>query len=573
MQHPHRELTELQRKRLAAASIVIFIVFFAVIFWFVGRPLVQFVSQPEAFRDWVDSMGVWSRLAFIGMMALQIFVAVIPGEPLEMGAGYAFGSIQGTVLCLLGAALGSILVVLFVRYFGVKAVEVFFSREKIQSLRFLQNKQRRNTLFFTLFFIPGTPKDILTYVAGLTDIRLGTWLLITTPARIPSIITSTISGRKVTINVPASYAEAGADPFFFDFTISDGASLEAGSATLINGGDKEMSTDNKVINSAANNSTNPAFTVTYNSGDKKYELRLGSSTGTVISALTVKAENNVTVPYTVEVKVNAAETGALLTSVKVGNTNAVINNTAKTVTVALPYGTNLGSLPLTIEASKLATVTVGGYASFENGDAVSLVRPLKITVVSEDNATTNVYTLTATTASQFTDVQPGDWYYDNVMDAVAAGIVSGRGDGTFGPNDRITRRDFAIMVSKLLLDGEDAPEATTTPFSDVAANDYGLNAIAYCAENGIISGFDGEFRPGDNITRQEAASVMKNALELTGTTSELFADDAAIATWAKANVYACKAAGVFNGDDNNNFNPTSTLTRAEAASIMVNAMK
>ena len=194
MQHPHRELTELQRKRLAAASIVIFIVFFAVIFWFVGRPLVQFVSQPEAFRDWVDSMGVWSRLAFIGMMALQIFVALIPGEPLEMGAGYAFGSIQGTVLCLLGAALGSILVVLFVRYFGVKAVEVFFSREKIQSLRFLQNKQRRNTLFFTLFFIPGTPKDILTYVAGLTDIRLGTWLLITTPARIPSIITSTISG-------------------------------------------------------------------------------------------------------------------------------------------------------------------------------------------------------------------------------------------------------------------------------------------------------------------------------------------------------------------------------------------
>ena len=253
--------------------------------------------------------------------------------------------------------------------------------------------------------------------------------------------------------------------------------------------------------------------------------------------------------------------------------NAVINNTAKTVTVALPYGTNLGSLPLTIEASKLATVTVGGYASFENGDAVSLVRPLKITVVSENGATTNVYTLTATTAAQFSDVNTGDWFYQNVMDAVAAGIVSGRGDGTFGPNDRITRRDFAIMVSKLLLDGEDAPEATTTPFSDVAANDYGLNAIAYCAENGIISGFDGEFRPGDNITRQEAASVMKNALELTGTTSELFADDAAIATWAKANVYACKAAGVFNGDDNNNFNPTSTLTRAEAASIMVNAMK
>ena len=221
----------------------------------------------------------------------------------------------------------------------------------------------------------------------------------------------------------------------------------------------------------------------------------------------------------------------------------------------------------------MATVTCGSYDVTDPDETYDLTSPLRFTVISENRATTNVYTLTATTAAQFSDVNTGDWFYQNVMDAVAAGIVSGRGDGTFGPNDRITRRDFAIMVSKLLLDGEDAPEATTTPFSDVAANDYGLNAIAYCAENGIISGFDGEFRPGDNITRQEAASVMKNALELTGTTSELFADDAAIATWAKANVYACKAAGVFNGDDNNNFNPTSTLTRAEAASIMVNAMK
>lgn len=391
------------------------------------------------------------------------------------------------------------------------------------------------------------------------------------------LVTSTISGKKVTINVPASYAfdTAPSDAkkgFFLDFSVSDGASLTGSSVALINGGDKEMK-DNKVVTSDAS-ATNPNFVAVKN-GDK-YELQMwnGSAYAALTdSYLTVVSENGMEVDYTVEVKVNPAETGAVLTSVKVGNTSATINNTAKTVTVSLPYGTNLGAQELTIEASKLATVTVTGYPNFENGDPVSLTRPLTITVTSENGATTNVYTLTATTAAQFSDVNTGDWFYQNVMDAVAAGIVSGRGDGTFGPNDRITRRDFAIMVSKLLLDGEDAPEATTTPFSDVAANDYGLNAIAYCAENGIISGFDGEFRPGDNITRQEAASVMKNALELTGTTSELFADDAAIATWAKANVYACKAAGVFNGDDHNNFNPTSTLTRAEAASIMVNAMK
>ena len=390
------------------------------------------------------------------------------------------------------------------------------------------------------------------------------------------LVTSTISGKKVTINVPASYAfdTAPSDAkkgFFLDFSVSDGASLTGSSVALINGGDKEMK-DNKVVTSDAS-ATNPNFVAVKN-GDK-YELQMwnGSAYAALTdSYLTIVSENGMEVDYTVEVKVNPAETGAVLTSVKVGNTSATINNTAKTVTVSLPYGTNLGAQELTIEASKLAKVWVGSNL-YTEPVTISLTRPVTITVQSENTATTNVYTLTATTAAQFSDVNTGDWFYQNVMDAVAAGIVSGRGDGTFGPNDRITRRDFAIMVSKLLLDGEDAPEATTTPFSDVSADDYALNAIAYCAENGIISGFDGEFRPGDNITRQEAASVMKNALELTGTTSELFADDAAIATWAKANVYACKAAGVFNGDDHNNFNPTSTLTRAEAASIMVNAMK
>ena len=391
------------------------------------------------------------------------------------------------------------------------------------------------------------------------------------------LVTSTISGKKVTINVPFSFSfdTAPSDAkkgFFLDFSVSDGASLEAAGVTLINGGDKKMNDDKTEVITKDPSANNPTFVAVKNGN--KYELRIwkDSNFSTNVEDLTVVSENGMEVDYTVEVKVNPAETGALLTSVRVGNTSATINNTTKTVTVNLPFGTNLGSQQLTIEASKLATVKVDG-TEYTEPMTKSLTRELEIEVTAEAGAPVNVYTLTATTAAQFSDVNTGDWFYQNVMDAVAAGIVSGRGDGTFGPNDRITRRDFAIMVSKLLLDGEDAPEATTTPFSDVAANDYGLNAIAYCAENGIISGFDGEFRPGDNITRQEAASVMKNALELTGTTSDLFADDAAIATWAKANVYACKAAGVFNGDDHNNFNPTSTLTRAEAASIMVNAMK
>lgn len=83
----------------------------------------------------------------------------------------------------------------FIKVFGYKMVEAFISREKIQSLRFIQNSKRLNLLIFLLFFIPGTPKDIITYFIGLTPMKLGTFLLISSVARIPSVISSTMGGH------------------------------------------------------------------------------------------------------------------------------------------------------------------------------------------------------------------------------------------------------------------------------------------------------------------------------------------------------------------------------------------
>lgn len=175
-------------------GIGIFVLFSAAVAWLIGKPLLQFVSEPEKFRQWVDSHGLLGPLAFLGMMVLQVFVAVIPGEPLEIGAGYAFGAVEGTILCILGAAIGSTLVFLFVRRFGVRAVEVFISREKIQSLRFLQNTRRVHFFLLVAFLLPGTPKDVLCYVAGLTTLKLGPFILISSICRLPSIVTSTIGG-------------------------------------------------------------------------------------------------------------------------------------------------------------------------------------------------------------------------------------------------------------------------------------------------------------------------------------------------------------------------------------------
>ena len=188
------QLTEAHKKKIYLFAIIVALIFIAAVGYLVGKPMIEFVREPERFRAWVDSSGFVSRVIFVGMVVFQLIIALIPGEPLEMGAGYAFGALEGTILCIIGCVIGSALVFLFVRRFGVKLVEVFFPREKIRSLRFLQDSRRLNLLTFIVFFIPGTPKDLLSYFIGLTDMKLGTWLLITAVARIPSIVTSTVTG-------------------------------------------------------------------------------------------------------------------------------------------------------------------------------------------------------------------------------------------------------------------------------------------------------------------------------------------------------------------------------------------
>lgn len=188
------QLTEAHKKKIYLFAIIVALIFIAAVGYLVGKPMVEFVREPERFRAWVDSSGFVSRVIFVGMVVFQLVIALIPGEPLEMGAGYAFGAVEGTILCIIGCVIGSALVFLFVRRFGVKLVEVFFPREKIRSLRFLQDSRRLNLLTFIVFFIPGTPKDLLSYFIGLTDMKLGTWLCITAVARIPSIVTSTVTG-------------------------------------------------------------------------------------------------------------------------------------------------------------------------------------------------------------------------------------------------------------------------------------------------------------------------------------------------------------------------------------------
>lgn len=182
-----------RRKWLSGISIAVVIILATLVTVFICNWLTAF-SQDE-FRDYIRSFGLLGWLVLLGLQFLQVFIALIPGELLESAAGYAFGPLVGTLICYAGVAAASSLVFLLTRKLGIRLVEAFISREKINQLRFINTARKRELLVFLLFFIPGTPKDLLTYFVGLTDMKLGTFLAISLVARIPSVLSSTFGGH------------------------------------------------------------------------------------------------------------------------------------------------------------------------------------------------------------------------------------------------------------------------------------------------------------------------------------------------------------------------------------------
>ena len=177
----------------------------------------------------------------------------------------------------------------------------------------------------------------------------------------------------------------------------------------------------------------------------------------------------------------------------------------------------------------------------------------------------------------YSDVPADAWFAPYVEEAYDKGIVEGIGNGQFGPNTNISRQDFAVMTVRML--GKEA-EAEAMKDSPISFSDtdriagYAKGAVAYCAANKILNGYDtGKFEPTLTITREEAAKILAVAkgLEVTGTPD--FADNSRISGWAQPYVAAVQAAGIFKGDEANRFNPQQKITRAETAKVMVESLK
>lgn len=145
----------------------------------------------------VASFGAFAPVVYVAICLVQVVVAIIPGEPIEILGGILFGAIPGFLLCLLGIALGSASVYYLVKALGKPLIESVMSKEKYNSLKILNDEKKLEVLIFILFLIPGTPKDAITYFVPLTRIKPSKYFVYSTLARIPSVISSTIVGANL----------------------------------------------------------------------------------------------------------------------------------------------------------------------------------------------------------------------------------------------------------------------------------------------------------------------------------------------------------------------------------------
>ncbi len=150
----------------------------------------------------VDNSGMFGLLSLFGLQVAQIFLIIVPGEPIEILAGMCYGGFLGTIFIMVSAFIISTTIFFLVRKFGRKFVYDFCDEKKvakIENSKLFQNPKKIELIMLILFLIPGTSKDLLVYIAGLLPIKPIRFILISSLARFPSVILSTLAGENLAI--------------------------------------------------------------------------------------------------------------------------------------------------------------------------------------------------------------------------------------------------------------------------------------------------------------------------------------------------------------------------------------
>ena len=199
-----KKLTKKERNMAIIRLILTILVFIACIVITIKiLPIVSKLSDENYrvyFKEKVNAMGFKGVIFVLLLQILQIVVAVIPGQPMEIVSGMLYGPIGGIFVCLVGIFIGTAIVFYLVRKLGTDFMQLFFSPEKIDSIKnsnIFKNSAKFEFIMLIIFVIPMMPKDIFIYLGGISPVRPKRFLAIATLARIPGLFLTVYMGNRI----------------------------------------------------------------------------------------------------------------------------------------------------------------------------------------------------------------------------------------------------------------------------------------------------------------------------------------------------------------------------------------
>jgi uncharacterized membrane protein YdjX (TVP38/TMEM64 family) len=177
---------------LAACGVILIGLAVVAVLW--GPFLWRVLTDQDRFKAWIESYEAHAALVFVAVQAVQVVIFVIPGEVTQFAAGYIFGTWLALLLSYAGITLGALTAFLVARLFERAALDLLIDRRTLRRFDRVVYGKSGFWPFLILFTIPGVPKDVLCYVAGLTPMHLVTFLLVSSVGRFPGVLLSCIFG-------------------------------------------------------------------------------------------------------------------------------------------------------------------------------------------------------------------------------------------------------------------------------------------------------------------------------------------------------------------------------------------
>lgn len=189
--------------KLFKILLTILVIIITVIMLIYLYPVMKELSSIDGqikFKERIDNSGLLGLFILFLIQFAQIFLIIVPGEPIEIAAGMCYGPIWGTIFIMISACITTIFIFFSVKKYGTKLVYELSDEKKIKKIeesKLFRDPKKIELIMLILFLIPGTPKDLLVYVAGLLPIKGSRFVIISTFARFPSVITSTLVGANL----------------------------------------------------------------------------------------------------------------------------------------------------------------------------------------------------------------------------------------------------------------------------------------------------------------------------------------------------------------------------------------